>query len=88
MEIFKGNSMKKSTYYIVEPMLMNDVRKDVIKWCEDTFGPKHRGEKGIWHDTGNYTRSTEAEFDLIFSNKKHAHWFNLKFGGNIRVHKI
>jgi hypothetical protein len=62
----------------VQPLLSNIFRNDVIAWCKETFGD---GDYRTWCVTSNYTRDLEAEFDVIFTDEKHAMLFVLKWGG-------
>lgn len=62
----------------VQPLLSNNVRNDVMGWCKDMFGD---GDYRTWTVTSNYNREPEADFDVIFTDEKHAMLFVLKWGG-------
>jgi hypothetical protein len=36
-----------------------------------------------WYITSNYTRSADGTFDVAFKHMKDAHWFIIRWGGNV-----
>jgi hypothetical protein len=62
----------------IQPLLGNTVINEVIAWCKTTFGD---GDFRTWRITSNYTRELEAEFDVVFTDEKHAMLFVLRWGG-------
>ena len=71
----------------VYPEIDNDMRQEVHKWCEETFGPKGwiTEDEWVWFSSSNYDRSKYASFDMTFKNPAHATMFTLKWGGRIQV---
>jgi len=71
----------------VYPEIDNDIRQEVYKWCEKTFGPKGwiTEDEWIWFSNSNYNRSENASFDMTFKNPAHATMFTLKWGGRVEV---
>ena len=81
--------MNERKIYRVQPKLQNDVRQEVIDWCYQQFGDRHKGQGDEeyldWTITSNYTRDIDADFDFMCVNEKDAFWFVIKYGGDILI---
>ena len=69
----------------VQAPLKNEQRTEIQAWCEKNYGPQQIDETWYWYITSNYTRGFDADFDVVFANEKHAHWFVLTWGGNLVI---
>ena len=77
--------MKPIKEITIHPGLGNDVREEVIDWCRETFNDEYADteEEFRWRTTSNYERSYEGSFDVFFKDLKDAHWFILRWGGEV-----
>jgi hypothetical protein len=77
--------MKPIKEITVHPNLGNDVRQEVLAWCRETFNDEYAEseEDYRWMVTSNYTRSYDGTFDILFKTTADAHWFILRWGGDI-----
>lgn len=75
--------MKKIIKIVIHPHIGNDSRAEVISWCNNQYGDLHDQDEYRWTTTSNYERSKDGTFDVVFYNEKDAHWFLLRWGGEI-----
>jgi hypothetical protein len=77
--------MKPIKEITVHPGLGNDLRDEVIDWCRSTFVDDYGlAESDFrWWTTSNYNRSYEGTFDVFFKDLKDAHWFIIRWGGEV-----
>jgi hypothetical protein len=78
--------MIKIKQLTVHPNLGNDVRYEVIEWCNKQWGDYHlfEGDEWTWFTTSNYDRGAESgTFDVIFKDVKAANLFLLRWGGQV-----
>jgi hypothetical protein len=77
--------MKPIKEITVHPYLGNDVRPEVLDWCLATFNDQYAQSEGDyrWRSTSNYNRSYDGTFDIMFKTTEDAHWFILRWGGDV-----